>query len=83
MLEWAIVALLVAASSAYAAWALLPASARLRLARRLARWPGPLARLGARLEQAAGPVSKRTGADCDACPHARLGNGSRRSPPTG
>jgi len=80
MWQWFLVATLVLVSAVYAAWALLPAATRLRLARRLASIPGPLAQVGARLERAARPVTK-TGADCDACPQSRVANGARKRPP--
>ena len=41
MWQWFLVATLVLVSAVYAAWALLPAATRLRLARRLASIPGP------------------------------------------
>ena len=80
MWQWILVAVIVAASAVYAAWALLPAATRLRLARRLAAGPAPLAALGARLAPGAHP-GPETGADCDACPHSRVGNGGRERPP--
>jgi hypothetical protein len=80
MWQWLLVAMLVLLSAVYAAWALLPAVTRQRLARRLASIPGPLARVGERLERAARPVT-RTGADCDACPHSRVDSGVRKRPP--
>ena len=80
MWQWLIVAMLVLASASYAAWALLPAATRLRLARHLAAAPGPLAQIGKRLLAAARPVS-RTGADCDDCPHSRVVDGTRKRPP--
>ena len=80
MWQWVLVALIVAASAAYAAWALLPAATRLRLAGRLAAAPAPFAALGQRLTRASRPLPK-TGADCDACPHSRVGTGSPQRPP--
>ncbi len=80
MWQWLIVGVLVLASAAYAAWALLPTATRLRLARRLAAAPGPLARLGERLERAARPVRK-SGADCDACPQSRVVSERRKRLP--
>ena len=58
--------LLVAACALYAAWALLPASARRPIARGLLRlrWPAPLA---ARLQRHA---VERSGCGCDGCDHA-------------
>jgi hypothetical protein len=59
MLEAIVVGLIVAAALAYAVWALLPASVRLRFAMRLAAWTRRrgettvLARLGTVLERAA------------------------------
>jgi len=80
MWQWLIVGVLVLASAAYAVWALLPAATRLRLARRLAAGPGPLAQAGQRLERAARPVP-RSGADCDACPQSRVVGERRKRPP--
>jgi hypothetical protein len=83
MWQWLVIAPAVALSAAYAAWRLMPAQARLRLARWLsrqaARGPAPLARLGARLEQAALPAG-----GCDSCPASRLGppgQGGKSQPP--
>ena len=82
MWQWAVVAVLVVLSAAYAGWALLPLATRARLARGLAAGPGPLAWIGRRLVRGARPVPK-TGADCDACPLTRVGGdglGDRRPP---
>jgi hypothetical protein len=72
MWQWLVIAPAVALSAAYATWKLMPAQSRLRLARWLSRQtsrgPAPLARLGARLEQAALPAG-----GCDSCPASRLG----------
>jgi hypothetical protein len=72
MWQWLIIAPAVALSAAYATWKLMPTQSRLRLARWLSRQasrgPAPLARLGARLEQAALPAG-----GCDSCPATRLG----------
>lgn len=83
MWQWLVIAPAIAISAAYAAWKLMPAQTRLRLARWLslqaARGPAPLARLGARLEQAALPAG-----DCDSCPASRLsppGEGGKAGPP--
>jgi hypothetical protein len=71
MWQWLIIIPAVALSATYAAWKLMPAQSRLRLARwlsrRMAGGPATLARLGERLEQAAMPAG-----GCDACPATRL-----------
>jgi len=71
MWQWLLIAPAVAFSAVYAAWKLMPAPSRLRLAhwlsRRLAGGPPVLAGLGARLERAAMPA-----AGCDSCPATRL-----------
>lgn len=71
MWQWLVIAPAVALSAAYAAWKLMPPASRLRLARWLSRQasrgPAPLARLAARLEQAALPAG-----GCDSCPASRL-----------
>jgi hypothetical protein len=83
MWQWLVVAPVVVASAAYAAWKLMPGQTRLRLARWLSRQssrgPASLARLGRRLEQAAAPAG-----GCDACPATRLdppASGSKVRPP--
>ena len=80
--QWLIVAPLIAASAAYAAWAVMPVTTRVRatrwLAQRLSGSPAPLARLAVRLERAALP----TGSGCDACPASRVSPlAGRKSPP--
>ena len=76
MWQWLVIAPAVVFSAAYASWKLLPAQSRLRLARwlsrQVSRGPAPLARLGARLEQAALPAG-----GCDSCPASRLGPAAR------
>ncbi|MBS1200537.1 MAG: hypothetical protein H6R27_1215 [Proteobacteria bacterium] len=80
MWQWLVIAPLVAASAAYAAWALMPAPTRLRFARwlahRAAGGPAPLAGLAARLERAALPSG-----GCDSCPASRVATGADRKPP--
>lgn len=68
MWQWALIAPLVLASAAYAAWTMAPNAARLRVARWLAR-RAPRARLAARLERAAAPRGS-----CESCPASRVGN---------
>jgi len=85
MLEGLIVAIVVLAASAYAAWALMPVSARLQLARTVAGIAGGpaappwLGRLAARLERAA---LRRGGGQCAAC-DARPAAPDRRPPAGG
>jgi hypothetical protein len=66
-LQLLIVALVVPACAAYAAWKLMPGGARRALAQALLRggrrWPAGLQR---RIEQAARPA---TGCGCDGCDH--------------
>lgn len=79
-MEAILVGLIVLAAVLYAAWALAPASARLRVAQQVGAWgrrpgrPGWLQRASAAVESAA---RKRSGAcsDCSAV------QGSPRSPP--
>lgn len=78
MWQHAAVIAIVIASAAYAAWTLLPAFARgrmrNRLARFLARWPGPAAVLARRLAWEPAPAG-----GCTACPaSARRGDRARR-----
>jgi len=75
-----IVAVVVVAAAAYAVWALLPAASRARLATRLARGPGPLAWLGARLGRAA-RTPPPTDAGCDACSGSASGSERPKGPP--
>jgi hypothetical protein len=78
--QWLVIAPLVAASAAYAAWALAPATARFAfvrwLAQRTSAWPAPVARLTARLGRAAVPSG-----GCDSCPASRVAPGPGRKPP--
>ena len=71
MWQWLIIAPLVALSAAYAAWIVMPAPSRLRVARWLSRQASrgspALARLGARLERAAQPTGSYS-----SCPASRL-----------
>jgi hypothetical protein len=83
MWQWLVIAPAVAISAVYAAWKLMPAQTRLRLARwlsqRVAGGPAVLARLGERLERAALPAG-----GCDSCPATRLGPpgaGGKARPP--
>jgi hypothetical protein len=68
MWQWALIAPLVFASAAYAAWAVAPNASRLRFARWLSRRP-KLAGVAARLERAAAPRGS-----CESCPASRVGN---------
>lgn len=71
MWQWLVIAPLVAASAAYAAWMLMPAPVRLRFARWLSRTtsgaPAPLTRAAAWLERAAMPAG-----GCASCPATRI-----------
>jgi hypothetical protein len=73
MWQWLVIAPLVALSATYAAWIVMPAATRLRVARWLSRraspWSPALARLGAGLERAALPAG-----GCDSCPASRIGS---------
>lgn len=67
-----VVAVLVPACAAYAAWALMPAAARRALARQLLRLVGPAGRVAAVLERAAKPDAACGCSGCDrAAPAAR------------
>lgn len=83
MWQGAIVGLLVVVSAAYAVWALTPAHRRPALAAwaaaLLRRGPGPLARLGERIERSAPSTPAASG--CGACPQSRIG--PDRRPPAG
>jgi hypothetical protein len=83
-----LVGLIVLLASLYAAWALLPAGPRRRLAQAVADWtrgqgrPAWLARAGAALQSSA---QRRLG-DCEDCGSAQQRSptrSSRRQPPTG
>ena len=78
MWQWLVIAPLVFASAAYAAWALMPPQTRLRLARWLSRQAGggPLARVSARLERAALPAG-----GCESCPASRVAPRNGPKPP--
>jgi hypothetical protein len=82
MWQWLLIAPAVGLSAAYAAWKLMPAPSRLRLARWLSRRlpasPSVLAGLGERLERAAMPAG-----GCDSCPATRLAppGASGKAPP--
>jgi hypothetical protein len=85
MLELAIIAVIVAGATAYALWALTPATTRLRLARRLAAWGGEqgrsaswVGRLTAAIERAA---DKRQAAACGGCSVSRPEEPKIRQPP--
>jgi hypothetical protein len=80
MWQQLIVAVAVLVAAAYAVWALLPATSRARLATRLARGPGLLAWLGARLGRAA-RTPPPTDAGCDACPGSASGRDRPQGPP--
>jgi hypothetical protein len=79
MWQWLLIAPLVAASAAYAAWRLVPGTTRWRFARwfsrRAAHGPAWLARAAQRLERAALPAG-----GCDACPATRVAPGAPRRP---
>jgi hypothetical protein len=79
MWQWLVIAPLVAASAAYAAWLLMPAPARLRftgwLSQRTCGGPAPLARLAARLARTALPAGS-----CDSCPASRITPPAGREP---
>ncbi len=83
MWQGAIVVLLVLASAAYAVWALTPAHRRPALAAwtaaLLSRCPGPLARLGARIERSTRSMPAAGG--CSACPQTRIKDPSREASP--
>jgi hypothetical protein len=70
MWQWLVIAPLVAASAAYAAWRLVPGTTRWRFSRwfsrRAAHGPAWLSRAAQRLERAAQP------AGCEACPASRV-----------
>jgi len=71
MWQWLVIAPLVAASAAYAAWRLVPGATRWRFARwfsrRVAGGPAWLAQAAARLERAALPAG-----GCESCPASRV-----------
>ncbi|HSO06191.1 MAG TPA: DUF6587 family protein [Pelomicrobium sp.] len=73
MWQWLVIAPLLAASAAYAAWRLVPGATRWRfaqwLSRRVAGGPGWLTRLAGRLERAALPAG-----GCESCPASRMTN---------
>ncbi len=80
MWQWLVIAPLVAASAAYAAWRLVPGTTRLRFARWVSRRAADgaawLFRLAAqRLERAAVPAGS-----CDSCPATRVAPGAPRRP---
>jgi len=79
MWQWLVIAPLVAASAAYAAWRLVPGATRWRFARwfsrRVAGGPAWLAQAAARLERAALPAGS-----CESCPASRVGLGRDRGP---
>jgi hypothetical protein len=81
MWQWLVIVPLVVASAAYAGWAVMPVSTRVRatrwLSQRLSGSDTPLARLARRLERAALP----TGSGCDACPASRIDPAADRKPP--
>ena len=83
MLEKLVVAVVVAAAFAYAGWSLVPASTRLRAARRLSAAAGgpdathPLARIAQRLEKAAGGGAGCAGCDAHEPTPAERKSGSR------
>jgi hypothetical protein len=83
MLEKLVVAVVVAAAFAYAAWSLVPAATRLRLARRLSAAAGgpqsthPFARLARRLENAAGGGAHCAGCDAHTPTPAERESGSK------
>lgn len=83
MWQTVLVFLIVAASAVYAAWLLLPAVSRTRLAGWLAaRLPGasgPFAWLHAWLRDKARPAAPPTG--CDACPQSRIEEPRPGGPP--
>ena len=63
LLQWVVVALLVAACFVYAAWSLMPAPARRALAGALLALPLPAAMAAALRKRAAAP----SGCACDGC----------------